>query len=278
MSFKYSIIIPTYNGEKSGIEDLLKSIQYQTIKPLNIFIMDSSSTDNTVEICSKYNCNIEVIKKSDFNHGETRMKGINKCINEDYAVILTQDVLLHDNNTIEILLNYFDNPNVSIVYGKQNPRITSSYSEKISRKFNYPDESRIKSMKDIEELGISTPFCSDSFSAYRIEDLKNIGGFPKTSFGEDMLTAAKLILQGKSIAYAADAKCIHSHKYSLTAEYNRGKAIGKMHKENSWLIENFGKAENRGNKLLKFIPFSKKIIFGLQVLPKYIGYKVGKYL
>ena len=273
---KYAIVIPTYNGENCGIEDLLKSINSQSLKPNNIFIMDSSSIDKTVEICLKYNCNVEIISKSNFNHGLTRMEAVNKCIDEEFVVLLTQDVLFENNSSINNLLESFKDENVSAAYGRQIPRKTSSYSEIISREFNYPLNSRVKNKENIDELGLSTAFCSDSFAAYRISDLKIIGGFPKTSFGEDMLVAAKLILQGKSVAYVSSAEVIHSHKYSFRAEYERGKSIGKMHKENPWLIENFGKAENRGNKLLKKVPFRKKILFIIQVLPKYIGYIVGK--
>ena len=60
----YIIIIPTYNGEKQGIEDLLISIKNQNMPPEKICIIDSSSTDRTVEICKKYGCDITSIDKS----------------------------------------------------------------------------------------------------------------------------------------------------------------------------------------------------------------------
>lgn len=50
----FIIIIPTYNAVSAGIERLLKSIKEQSVEPEKICIIDSSSTDNTVEICRKY--------------------------------------------------------------------------------------------------------------------------------------------------------------------------------------------------------------------------------
>lgn len=273
----YIIIIPTYNGEKQGIEDLLISIKNQSMPPEKICIIDSSSTDRTVEICKKYGCDITIINKKDFNHGLTRQLGIDNNKNYDYAMFMTQDILLTDKNTCETLLSSFEIDDVSAAYGRQLVNDNSSFIEKISRHFNYGETSLLKSKEDIEKYGISTAFCSDSFAAYKIADILSVGGFPKTDFAEDMLISAKLILQGKKVYYNAQAKVIHSHPYSLKAEYARGKAIGKMHKENKWLIDTFGKAEKKGQELLKTLSPFKKLLYILQALPKYIGYKAGKH-
>lgn len=272
----YIIIIPTYNGEKQGIEDLLLSIKNQNMPPEKIYIIDSSSTDNTVEICKKYGCDVTVINKKDFNHGLTRQQGIDNNKNYDYAVFMTQDIKLQNENTCATLLASFEIEHVSAAYGRQLVNNKSSFIEKVSRYFNYGETSILKSKEDIAKYGLSTAFCSDSFAAYKIADLLSIGGFPKTDFAEDMLIAAKLLLQGKKIYYNAEAKVYHSHPYSIKAEYERGKSIGKMHKENQWLIDTFGKAEKKGQELLKTLTPFKKLLYIFQALPKYIGYKISK--
>lgn len=272
----YIIIIPTYNATSAGIERLLQSIKEQSVLPDKICIIDSSSSDSTVEVCKKYGCDITVIAKHKFNHGLTRQLGIDNNKNYDYAVLMTQDILLKDNKTIEILLSSFNEKDVSIAYGRQIAGDNSSFTEKVSRKFNYGEHSIIKSKEDIEKYGLSTAFCSNSFSAYKISDLLQAGGFPKTDFGEDMLIAAKIILSGKKIYYNAKAEVFHSHPYSIKSAYKRGKAIGKMHKENKWLITAFGSAENKGKELLKTLSFSEKILYILQSLPKLVGYKIGR--
>lgn len=272
----FIIIIPTYNAEKSGIERLLQSIKKQSMQAEKICIIDSSSGDNTVEVCKKYGCDITIIEKNTFNHGLTRQLGIYNNKNYDYAVLMTQDIILHDNNALETLLSAFNEHDIAAAYGRQIAGDNSSFIERINRKFNYPAKSLIKSKSDINKYGLSTAFCSDSFAAYRIRDLLSIGGFPKTDFGEDMLVAAKLILNDKKIYYNAEAKVYHSHPYSVKNEYKRGKVIGKMHKKNKWLISSFGRAENKGKELLKTLSFSEKILYIMQALPKLIGYKVGR--
>src|SRR5690554_1115712 len=58
---KISLVLCTYNGEEY-IEELLNSIVYQTYKPDEIIVYDDYSTDNTVEILSKF-----MIKHSNLN-------------------------------------------------------------------------------------------------------------------------------------------------------------------------------------------------------------------
>ena len=112
----YIIIIPTYNGEKQGIEDLLISIKNQSMPPEKICIIDSSSTDRTVEICKKYGCDITIINKKDFNHGLTRQLGIDNNKNYDYAMFMTQDIKLTDENTCAALLSSFEINGVAAAY------------------------------------------------------------------------------------------------------------------------------------------------------------------
>ena len=115
----FVIIIPTYNGISAGLEKLLISIKSQSVQPEKIYIIDSSSTDNTVEVCKSYGCIVDVIDKSDFNHGLTRQKGIENNSGYDVSVFMTQDILLKDNNTLKILLSSFENKEVSATYGRQ---------------------------------------------------------------------------------------------------------------------------------------------------------------
>ena len=54
---KISIIIRTYN-EIKHIEDVLKSIIKQTYKNYEIIVVDSESTDGTLDVVEKYTSKI----------------------------------------------------------------------------------------------------------------------------------------------------------------------------------------------------------------------------
>lgn len=64
MHMKTSVIIVAYNEEKN-IEDCLKSILNQTIKPDEIVVVDDGSTDKTYDIVSRFPIKLFKIKHSE---------------------------------------------------------------------------------------------------------------------------------------------------------------------------------------------------------------------
>ena len=66
-----SIIIRTYN-ESKYLDKILQNIKIQNTKfTKEIVLVDSGSTDNTVEIAKNHNCKILHIKKEDFTFGRS---------------------------------------------------------------------------------------------------------------------------------------------------------------------------------------------------------------
>lgn len=72
-------------------------------------------------------------------------------------------------------------------------------------------------------MGIKTYFCSDVCAAYNRKKYIENGGFVKKAiFNEDMLYAAKVIQNGESIYYNAEARVIHSHNYNFMQQFHPG--------------------------------------------------------
>lgn len=276
------IIIPTYNAGKC-LERLFESIQKQKNVICDILIIDSESIDSTIDIARKYKAMIKKIRKEDFNHGETRQMGVEMCNKAEIVVFLTQDTILADENAIAEISNIFANPKIGCAYGRQLPNANASILAAHARLFNYSAFSRIKSIKDIPELGIKTAFISNSFAAYRKKILMDVGGFPtNTILSEDTYVAAKMILSGWKVAYCAEAKVYHSHNYTIMQEFKRYFDIGVFHLKEAWIREKFGQAEGEGKKFIfsELNYIIKKDIF---LLPstiirngmKYFGYRLG---
>jgi rhamnosyltransferase len=277
-----SIIIPTYNAE-NYLQKLLESLKNQTIKNFELIIIDSSSTDKTVEIAKKYTDNVIIIPQSEFDHGGTRTKAA-KISKGEILVFLTQDALPCNKYTIENLVKVFDSSEIAAAFGRQLPYKDTNIFGKHLRYFNYPEKSYIRNKNDIKKFGIKTAFLSDSFAAYKKEVLESIGWFKDGLIvGEDTYAGAKLILENYSIAYVAEAKVYHSHSYTIWQEFKRYFDIGVFHKSENWLLEKLGKVESEGMKYIK-----SEINYLLKnnvwyLLPelfvrngmKYIGYKLG---
>ncbi|MBA3580913.1 MAG: glycosyltransferase family 2 protein [Gammaproteobacteria bacterium] len=277
----FSLIVPTFNGE-SCITQLLSSIQQQTIQPDKIVIIDSSSADKTVLLAQQFTTHIVVIDQKDFNHGATRNRAIEHT-NSDILVYMTQDAYLTNEFSLENLLKVFENPKIAAAYGRQLPRPQAGPIEAHHRLFNYPPHSHIKTYTSKEKSSIKDAFMSNSFAAYRKQALNSIGGFPNdVILGEDMYATAKLLLNGHSIAYVADALATHSHDYSLIQEFKRYFDIGVFHSREKWITNAFGKSEGEGKKFIisecGFLLRARSMLLLAAVIRnilKYAAYRLG---
>ena len=277
------LIIPTLNAGEQ-FKKLLEQLAAQTL-PTKKLIVDSESTDGTAELAKNFGVEVLTIPRKTFNHGATRQLALEKILPLDVIIFLTQDVLLHDDESLAKLVKIFStDKSVGLSYGRQLPHLNATNEAKFLRAFNYPPESQLRSFDDRKIYGLKTAFASNSFAAYRVEALKSVGGFPlNVPLCEDMYVAAKMLMSGWKIYYAAEAQVYHSHNYTASQEFRRYVQIGKFHAQESWIRETFGSAEGAGKKfvLMKLSALAKKnpldcvgAIF--RDAAKFFGYRLGR--
>ena len=216
------VIIPVYRPGKEFWE-LLERLLQQTTKIQKIILMNTGEAPWKDEVEEKYsNCEVHLLKKEDFYHGGTRHKATTYS-NAQYLLFMTQDAMPADELLVENLLKTFEKDSqIKAVYARQLPNDTCREIEKYTRSFNYPDESKVKSIEDLDTLGIKTFFCSNVCAMYEKAAYESQGGFVRrTIFNEDMIYAGGLVKSGYKIAYAADAKVVHSHNYNAIEQFHR---------------------------------------------------------
>lgn len=285
--FSVGLIVPTYNGGSTWALSA-KSIYEQRCFLNRCLVIDSGSTDGTKNIAAKYGFELINIDSKDFDHAGTRNIAAEYLCACDILVFMTQDAILCD-SAIEEIIEQFNNENVAAVCGRQIPHDNANMIAAHARLFNYPNESCVKSIKDISRFGIKTAFMSNSFSAYRSNVFFEVGKFPlKNILSEDMFIAAKMILAGHSVAYCATAMVKHSHNYTPIEEFKRYFDIGVFHADNKFIMQCFGGAGGEGVRyvlseikyLLKKAPLLvPKSLY--TTMMKFIGFKLGvgyKYL
>ena len=250
-NWKVGLVIPTWNaGAVFG--ELLEQIGRQHCELAEKLVIDSSSTDGTAELAERHGFETIVIPRSEFNHGLTRQRAVDHLApHVDIIIFMTQDVMLHDGDALANIVKPFREDGVGAVYGRQLPHEGASFGTALQRQFSYGEESRIVTFADKETLGIRAAFLSDAFTAYRVEAVKKVGGFPKLNVSEDMYLGAKLLMAGWKLAYAADARVRHSHEFSLRSAWKRYSEIGKFQRQERWILDTFGKSEGAGRKLLE---------------------------
>jgi len=279
---KTLLVCPTLNPG-GMFNDWLCAYGQQKEKPAAALIIDSTSDDGSVEQAKEFGFSITVIDRKTFNHGATRQKAIDDNEGFDFVIFLTQDALLYNDKALSELLSAFDSPDVAAVCGRQLPHKQAKPIEAHARLCSYSTVSNVRSLKDAESLGIKAAFLSNSFAAYRISALQRIGGFPDdVIFAEDMYVAAKLLLAGYSIAYAADACVYHSHNYSFMQELRRYFDMGVFHAREPWIRQRLGSAEGAGAKFIvsEFKYLLKHAIWQipesfLRTMLRYIGFRLG---
>jgi rhamnosyltransferase len=279
---KRRIIVPTLNAApewKSLSDGLL-----DCASPEEVTIIDSASTDETVDLARAAGFHIVSINAGEFNHGGTRQIGADLFPDAELIVYLTQDAILAGPESIEALLRAFEDPLVGAAYGRQLPRKGAAPIESHARIFNYPSVSHTRDIESRHTLGVKAAFLSNSFAAYRRSALLSVGGFPSdVIFGEDMVTAARLLMADWKVAYIAEACVYHSHAYTWRQEFRRYFDIGALHRHQSWLQQTFGRASDEGLRYFKseiaYLSRHRASLIPVAILRtalKYTGYKLGR--
>lgn len=216
-----ALVIPTRNAG-AHLDRLLPALAAQRRQPDSILVVDSRSSDDTVERFRAFGARVEVIEPASFNHGGTR-RWASQQVEADALIYLTQDAIPASPDSFANLLDeLYAEADIGVAYGRQLPHPGAGLLGAQARRFNYPPESRSKRLADASELGIKTCFSSDSFSAYRSDALAAVGGFPEDVIGsEDAYVAARLLQAGYAVRYAASAEVYHSHDYRLLEEFRR---------------------------------------------------------
>lgn len=285
-NYTVDVIIPTYRSDEK-LNKLLNMLYLQTVKPNRVIILHTEEfpgQEQPLPEIEGSNITVVPVDIKTFDHGGTRKYGASLS-DSDIIMFMTQDAVPTDELLIEKLLEPYENPEVAASYARQLPDEKTDLLERYIRHFNYPKESRFKSLKDIDELGIKTFFCSDVCATYRKSVYDKLGGFvEKTIFNEDMIMASGMIRAGYLIAYSAEAKVIHSHSYSYLQQFMRNFDLGVSH--NQYLEVFYGvKSESEGIKMVKsaihYLIEKKKYFFIPDLIInsgfKYLGYQLGRH-
>ena len=205
-----SIVIRAYN-EAQHLPRLLDGIRQQTVEDVEIVLVDSGSTDNTLAIAASYGAQVVRIPSDEFTFGRSLNFGV-RAATRELVVIASAHVYPVYPDWLECLLKPFDDGNVALVYGKQRGTKTSKFSEhQIFRQW-FPDS---------EPMQQESPFCNNANAAIRRSLWKN-HPYDETLTGlEDIAWAKWAQTEYYAISYAAHAEVIHIHNETPRGIYNR---------------------------------------------------------
>lgn len=199
-----SIIIRTLN-EAVHLPSLLSSIKSQKCKfSHEVVLIDSGSTDNTLEIAKKFHCRITHIKKKDFSFGRSLNRGIDFS-NGKYLVFISGHCVPQNEKWLENLVIPIADQKAQLTYGRQLAGKDSFWSERQIYKKYFPDECKIP------QTGF---FCNNANSALLFDSWKKYLFDEQLTGLEDMELAQRLTKDGGKVAYVSTAAVYHLHNES----------------------------------------------------------------
>jgi glycosyltransferase involved in cell wall biosynthesis len=217
-----SIVVRCYN-EAEHIGKLLHGISEQTMQDYEIVLVDSGSTDGTLEIAREFGVDkIEYIEPENFSFGRALNYGC-KAAEGEYCVIASAHVYPTREDWLEQLLAKFeDDEEVALVYGKQRGNDVTTFSENQIFKQWFPEH-------DIDHQ--PHPFCNNANAAIR-RDLWEEFPYDEHLTGlEDVDWAKRVQKAGYEISYVSEAEIIHVHDETASEVLNRYRREAYAHKE-----------------------------------------------
>jgi rhamnosyltransferase len=207
-----SVVIRAFN-EGKHIGRLLYGITQQTLRDVEIILVDSGSTDKTLEIAAQYPVKIVQIQPEEFTFGRSLNRGIAAASGEIVVITSAHCYPVYP-DWLEKLSKPFQNKNVALAYGRQIAGETNYYSEHQFFHKYFPENS-------VSEQG--HPYSHNANAAIR-RILWDENPYNELLTGlEDLAWSSWALEEGYTIDYVAEAEVIHQHDETLPQVYKRYK-------------------------------------------------------
>jgi len=207
---KTSLVIRCFN-EAQHIGRLLEGLGHQTQPPDQIVIVDSGSTDATLEIASRFPVDVHRIEPHHFSFGRSLNAGCAAAHNEILVFASAHVYPVYDTWLRELTLP-FEDPQVALAYGRQQGDSKTKYSERRVMERWFPAQSTPRQ---------DHPFCNNANAAVR-RSVWAEQPYDETLTGlEDVDWAKRAMDRGHCISYVATAPVFHAHDETMSEIVNR---------------------------------------------------------
>jgi len=208
-----SVIYRSLNEEK-WLGESLERLRAQRVdqgRAVELILVDSGSTDRTLQIAEENGCRIVHIKKSDFTFGRSLNYGCEAATGDILVFISAHCIPAHD-QWLENLIRPLESETADYTYGRQIGHDVTRFSEHQVFAQYYSDHDKVP-QTELFVNNANSAITKSVWSKYRFDE--SVTGL------EDLVLGKRILGEGGRIAYVADATVIHIHEESLNQTKRR---------------------------------------------------------
>lgn len=219
LAARVSVIIPTLNAGHEFYWLLRKLRAQKGLSQVEIVIVDSGSTDGTVELADQFDCKLVRIQAADFSHSLARNLGADNATGDTLLFTVQDAYPIGDHWLHSLVCALRDSPEaasgLAAVSCVEFPRTDSELMynaaidvhsqflgcREIDRvgRFVGADHTALRTQGQISDLACLIP--AETFQRYRYEG----------RYAEDLVLGVRLIRDGLKVAMLSSIKVVHSH-------------------------------------------------------------------
>jgi glycosyltransferase involved in cell wall biosynthesis len=216
-----SVVIPVKNGGADLRRCLDGLARQEPGEDVEVVVVDSGSSDASVEIARAAGARVEIIPAGEFGHGRTRNLGV-QLSTGDLIVFTSQDAVADDEHWLALLAAAARSArDVAGAYGRQLPHADARPPERFFLDFLYGAEPRLQRAQDGEELSFATTLFSNVNAAIPRTVLERFPFREDVTMSEDQEWSRRVLRAGLMLVYEPRAAVRHSHSYTIGSAFRR---------------------------------------------------------
>jgi cellulose synthase/poly-beta-1,6-N-acetylglucosamine synthase-like glycosyltransferase len=198
-------LVPAFN-ERDGIGDTIRSLQQQDVPFDEIIVVDDGSTDGTGDIARSYGVTVITPPTNLGSKARAQNYGL-PHVTTDLVIPVDADTVFAT-DYVRLIKAPFADPTVAIAAGAVQTRFTKTVWER-ARWIEY--HVGFNWFRPIQAAWNAPMVCSGCCTAFRVDMLRDFGGFPERTIVEDIdytwsqqIMGRRAVYVGEAIAYAAE--------------------------------------------------------------------------